>query len=100
MSHIPEACPTCSHHFPAPPEADELVYGDEHRRMLQFEEKWWQQRGAKEQAITTTFGLSITRYYQLLNAVLALPAALVEFPVLVHRLREIQYAARRRRFSW
>lgn len=60
------------------------------RQMLAFERRWWRHAGAKEQAIRDTFGLSTTRYYQLLNRLLDEPAALAEDPVLVERLRRLR----------
>jgi hypothetical protein len=59
-------------------------------QVLAFERGWWKNPGAKEQAITDTFGLSTTRYYQLLRATLDKPAALVADPVLVKRLRSLR----------
>ena len=46
------------------------------QQILAFESKWWKHAGSKEQAIRDTFGLSSTRYYQLLNGLLDNPAAL------------------------
>jgi hypothetical protein len=65
------------------------------RQILAFERQWWRQPGAKEQAIRDTFGVSPTRYYQLLNQLLDKPAALAEDPVLVNRLRRLRYSVRR-----
>lgn len=65
------------------------------RAILEFE--GMPHAGAKEDAIRETFGLSPTRYYQLLNGVLGMPEALAADPVLVHRLiraRERRVAAR------
>lgn len=64
------------------------------REILAFERRWWRHPGAKEQAIRDTFGLSTTRYYQLLNRLLDQPAALAHDPVLVGRLRRIRAAGR------
>ncbi len=36
--------------------------------VLAFERQWWKYAGAKEEAIKELFGLSATRYYQVLNA--------------------------------
>ena len=58
--------------------------------ILEFERQWWKHAGAKEQAIRDTFGLSATRYYQLLNALLDDPAALAFDPMLVGRLRRLR----------
>lgn len=67
------------------------------RRLLDFERQWWRQVGAKEQAIHDELGLSPTRYYQLLNAVLDDPAAWEYDPVLVRRLRGLRSSRRRAR---
>ena len=74
---------------PAPRrDAEQLSERDE--RILAFEAKWWKHAGSKEQAIRDSFGLSATRYYQLLNALLDNPAALERDPVLVGRLRRLR----------
>jgi Protein of unknown function (DUF3263) len=65
-------------------------------RMLAFERQWWKHAGAKEQAIRETFGLSATRYYQVLNSLLDTPAALAHDPVLVGRLRRLRASRMRR----
>ncbi|BCL14294.1 DUF3263 domain-containing protein [Micromonospora sagamiensis] len=67
------------------------------RGMLAFERHWWRHAGAKEQAIRDTFGLSATRYYQLLNALLDNPAALAAEPLLVGRLRRLRSSRARNR---
>ena len=41
------------------------------REILAFERQWWKYAGAKEQAIRELFDMSATRYYQVLNALLA-----------------------------
>ena len=66
------------------------------QQILAFEAKWWKHAGSKEQAIRDTFGLSSTRYYQLLNALLDNPAALEHDPVLIGRLRSTRARTRRR----
>jgi hypothetical protein len=72
----------------------ELQVGDglteRERQVLAFERQWWRRPGAKEQAIRDLFGLSSTRYYQLLNNLLDSPAALEYDPVLVKRLRRLR----------
>jgi uncharacterized protein DUF3263 len=71
--------------------------GERELAMLAFERQWWRSPGAKDQAIRDGFGLSPTRYYQLLNALLDDPAALAADPVLVKRLRRLRAAGGRRR---
>ncbi|MCZ7435066.1 DUF3263 domain-containing protein [Micromonospora sp. WMMC241] len=67
------------------------------RRILDFESQWWKHAGAKEQAIRDTFGLSATRYYQMLNALLDHPAALAAEPLLIGRLRRLRSSRARNR---
>ena len=61
---------------------------DEARRILEFEEHHRGHRGAKETAIRDAFGMTPSRYYARLNAIIGEPAALAEFPQLVYTLRE------------
>jgi hypothetical protein len=93
---------------PEPPELPEPVgSGDpggaagglteREERILAFEQQWWRHAGAKEQAIRDTFGLSATRYYQLLNGLLDNPAALAAEPVLIGRLRRLRSSRTRNR---
>ena len=63
--------------------------------ILAFERSWWQSPGAKEREILEAFGISPTRYYQLLNELIDRPEALAFDPVLVKRLRA-QRARRQR----
>jgi hypothetical protein len=66
-------------------------------RILDFEQNWWRHAGSKEQAIRDGFGLSPTRYYQLLNALLDNPAAMESAPMLVKRLRRLRASRSRAR---
>jgi hypothetical protein len=72
----------------------ELVVDDgldeRQRQILAFERQWWKHAGSKEQGIRDLFGVSSTRYYQMLNALLDDPAALAYDPVLVKRLRRLR----------
>ncbi len=80
----------------AAPSTVEFALGDRERAILEFERQWWRHAGAKEQAIRDRFGLSATRYYQLLNGLLDKPAALAHDPVLVQRLRRLRSSRNRR----
>jgi hypothetical protein len=82
-----------------PPATDRPDGGltERERGILAFEQQWWRHAGAKEQAIRDTFGVSATRYYQLLNALLDNPAALAAEPVLVGRLRRLRSSRARNR---
>jgi hypothetical protein len=79
----------------------ELTVGDglteRERQVLAFERQWWRRAGAKEQAIRELFGISSTRYYQLLNGLLDNGAALAYDPVLVKRLRRLRASRTRSR---
>ncbi|GLY71655.1 DUF3263 domain-containing protein [Amycolatopsis taiwanensis] len=69
------------------------------REILDFERRWWRYAGAKEQAIREQFGLSATRYYQLLNRLLEKPAALRADPMLVKRLHKTRSTRSRKRIA-
>ncbi|HXR41767.1 MAG TPA: DUF3263 domain-containing protein [Acidothermaceae bacterium] len=63
------------------------------RYVLDFEASWQYyiaRAGAKDAAIVEEFGLSTVAYYQVLNRLLDLEAALAYDPVLVNRLRRIR----------
>lgn len=62
--------------------------------ILRFEKQWWRFEGAKQQAIRDQFGLSPTRYYQILNRLLDDPAALTAEPVVVRRLQRQRQSRR------
>ncbi|NDK92336.1 DUF3263 domain-containing protein [Gordonia desulfuricans] len=65
--------------------------------ILSFERQWWKYAGAKEEAIKELFGLSATRYYQLLNALVDRPEALAADPMLVKRLRRLRASRQKAR---
>ena len=65
--------------------------------ILEFERQWWKYAGAKETAIRESFDMSATRYYQVLNALIDRPEALVEDPLLVRRLRRMRAERQRAR---
>ena len=65
------------------------------REILHFERSWWKAGASKERQITERFGMSATRYYQILNELVDSPAALTEDPMLIRRLRR-QRAARQK----
>ncbi|ADG80308.1 Fis family transcriptional regulator OS=Tsukamurella paurometabola (strain ATCC 8368 / DSM /CCUG 35730 / CIP 100753 / JCM 10117 / KCTC 9821 / NBRC 16120/ NCIMB 702349 / NCTC 13040) OX=521096 GN=Tpau_3730 PE=4 SV=1 [Tsukamurella paurometabola] len=65
--------------------------------ILAFERQWWKYAGAKEDAIKELFGLSATRYYQVLNALVDTPEALAADPMLVKRLRRVRASRQKAR---
>ena len=81
----------------AGPPAELGALSEREQQILAFEAKWWKHAGSKEQAIRDGFGLSSTRYYQLLNGLLDNPAALVHDPVLIGRLRRLRSTRARTR---
>ncbi len=70
---------------------------DRDREILAFERQWWRYAGAKENAVAELFGMTATRYYQILNALIDLPEALAHDPMLVKRLRRLRGARQRQR---
>ncbi|WCN81150.1 DUF3263 domain-containing protein [Micromonospora sp. LH3U1] len=81
----------------AEPSASAAQLTERERAILAFEQQWWRHAGAKEQAVRDTFGVSSTRYYQLLNGLLDNPAALVADPLLIGRLRRLRSSRARNR---
>jgi len=67
------------------------------RAILDFEREAWRLEEPKERAIRDRFGVSPTRYHQLLHRAIDTPAALAYDPMLVRRLRRIREIRRRRR---
>ena len=82
---------------PALPSYESGELSDRDRRILAFERQWWKYAGAKEQAIRELFEMSATRYYQVLNALIDRPEALVHDPMLVKRLRRLRATRQRTR---
>ena len=76
---------------------DEAGLSERDQQILGFERQWWKYAGAKEQAIRELFDMSATRYYQVLNALIDDPAALVFDPMLVKRLRRMRASRQRAR---
>jgi hypothetical protein len=79
------------------PAEDATALTEREQQIIAFESKWWKHAGSKEQAIRDTFGLSSTRYYQVLNALLDNPAALAHDPVVIGRLRRLRSTRARTR---
>lgn len=76
---------------------EESPLGRREQQMLALERQWWKYAGAKEQAIGELFGLSATRYYQILNALIDTEDALAHDPMLVKRLRRLRTSRQRAR---
>ncbi len=65
--------------------------------VLEVERRGWPGPGAKERAIREQLGISPTRYYQLLNALLDDARAWEHDPATVKRLRRVRDDRRTRR---
>ncbi|MFD7978646.1 DUF3263 domain-containing protein [Streptomyces sp. NPDC059071] len=73
------------------------VLGEREQAVLAMERRSWPGPGAKERAVREQLGLSATRYYQLLNALLDDPRAVAHDPVTVNRLRRVRAERQQRR---
>ncbi|MFE0046234.1 DUF3263 domain-containing protein [Streptomyces albireticuli] len=76
---------------------EESGLSERDRAVLALERRTWSGPGAKERAVRERLGITPTRYYQLLNALLDDPRALAHDPVTVNRLRRVRDARRERR---
>ncbi|MFJ2651719.1 DUF3263 domain-containing protein [Streptomyces sp. NPDC087420] len=90
-----EAAPSAAPSTPSPSDLPDLSERD--RAVLAMERRGWPGPGAKERAIREGLGISPTRYYQVLGALLDDPRALAHDPVTVNRLRRVRAARRERR---
>ncbi|MFF2638681.1 DUF3263 domain-containing protein [Streptomyces niveus] len=81
-----------SHEERGPVGRSELTERD--RAVLAVERRSWPGPGAKERVIRERLGISPTRYYQLLGALIDDELALAHDPVTVNRLRRIRDARR------
>lgn len=76
-----------------------MPLSDRDRAILDFERSWWTEAGPKELAIRDRFGLSPTRYYQLLNDLIESADAEGYDPLVVRRLRRLRDRRRKARFE-
>jgi Protein of unknown function (DUF3263) len=76
-----------------------MELSEQERGILEFEQAWWRVPGSKEEAIRERFGLSSTRYYRLLTALLNEPAAFAHDPLTVKRLQRDRERRRRHRIE-
>lgn len=65
--------------------------------ILEFERLRWKYAGAKESAIREQFGVSFTRYTQILNQLIDQPEAMAYDAVTVKKLQRIRDGRRRSR---
>lgn len=70
---------------------------DRDRAIIDFERSWWSESGPKEALIREKFELSATRYYQILNELVASDEAYEYDPLAIRRLRRLRDRRRRAR---
>lgn len=66
-------------------------------QILAFEREWFKTPGSKERAVKEQFGVSATRYYQILNELIDSSEAAAHDPMLVKRLQRMREARKRQR---
>lgn len=69
---------------------DRQGLSDVERAMLEFAGRFYRQPGHQADAIRAEFGLSVTRFWQLVNQLVDTRAALAHDPQLVRRLQRIR----------
>ena len=69
------------------------------RALLDFEGHWWTLDDAKDELIRARFSCSLDEYYQELNRLLEVPAALAHDPLVVRRLLRLRDRRRRARLD-
>lgn len=69
------------------------------REILRFEGSWWTEPGPKEAAIKARFGLSPSRYRQILAGLTDSNEAESECPLLIRRLRRAREQRLRARYE-
>jgi hypothetical protein len=67
--------------------------------VLAMERRTFRFLGSKDEAVTVELGMTPTRYYQYLRALIDRPEALEVEPVLVNRLRRLRQSRRQQRAS-
>lgn len=65
--------------------------------ILDLEQNWWSRPGSKHEQVVDALDMSITRYHELLDELIELPAAKAYDPLLVLRLRRMRDDRRRSR---
>ena len=69
------------------------------RALLDFEGTWWTLDEAKDTLIRSTFSCNLDDYYQELNRLIEVPAALTYDPLVVRRLLRLRDRRRRARLE-
>ncbi len=79
--------------------ADQIELTERERALLNFEGTWWTFDDSKETLVRATFSCSLDEYYQELNRLLEVPAALAHDPLVVRRLIRLRDRRRRARLE-
>ena len=80
-----------------PAQTTTVELGHLERAVLDLERDWWQQSASKELLIRGRVGVSPSRYYRVLQALLEAPEAMAYDPLVVRRLQRSRTARRRER---
>ena len=79
--------------------AEQTELTEREHALLNFEGNWWTLDDAKDTLIRATFACSLEEYYQELNRLLDVPAALAHDPLVVRRLLRLRDRRRRARLE-
>lgn len=79
--------------------AETIELTERERALLDFEGGWWTLDEAKDTLIRARFACSLDEYYQELNRLLDVPAALDHDPLVVRRLIRLRDRKRRARLD-
>lgn len=94
---ITQPIPVVEPDDPEPEPPSDSGLSEQDMAIMSFERHWWKRSGAKEQAIRELFDMPVSRYYQLVNALLDKPAAHRADMILVKRLRNARDGRQRAR---
>ena len=85
--------------MPGDGKLEQMPLSGRDRDVLDFEQSWWTVGGRKQDAIRERFGLSATRYRQILASLIESPEAAAYDPLVVRRLRRARDERRRARYE-
>ena len=77
----------------------QMALSEREKAILDFERSWWKEVGPKRAEIRRRFGLSATRYYQIVGGLLSSPDAAAYDPLVVRRLKRLRSQRRRARIE-
>lgn len=77
-----------------------MELSDAERALLDLERSWWTEPGPKDAVIADRLGITVTRYYEVLNELIDRPEAEAHDPLVVRRLRRMRERRRRSRAEY